>query len=92
MLRMPLSLLPQVEREVLSQYESELLEKEHSGCAALLNDDKVRSGRLPPASWMLPVDTILQSRSMISAALSHTTWSGVHQQQQQHSGATVASA
>jgi len=26
---------------VLSQYESELLEKEHSGCAALLNDDKV---------------------------------------------------
>ena len=31
----------QVEREVLSQYEAELLEKEHSGCAALLNDDKV---------------------------------------------------
>ena len=35
----------QVEREVLTQYESELLEKEHSGCAALLNDDKVRSFR-----------------------------------------------
>jgi hypothetical protein len=31
-----------VERELLEQYETELLEKEHSGCAALMRDDKAR--------------------------------------------------
>jgi len=34
-------LLEQVEREVLGNYETQLLEKENSGCAALLRDDKV---------------------------------------------------
>lgn len=33
-------LLREVEREVLSQHQQQLLEKEHSGCAALLRDDK----------------------------------------------------
>jgi cullin 1 len=32
--------LKEVEREVLATYETRLLEKEHSGCAALLRDDK----------------------------------------------------
>jgi hypothetical protein len=32
---------PQVETEVLAHYEQQLLEKENSGCAALLRDDKV---------------------------------------------------
>jgi hypothetical protein len=31
-----------VENELLQKYEQELLQKEHSGCAALLRDDKVR--------------------------------------------------
>jgi hypothetical protein len=31
----------QVEEEVLRKYENDLLQKEHSGCAALLRDDKV---------------------------------------------------
>lgn len=34
-------LLEKVQNELLSQYESQLLEKEHSGCHALLRDDKV---------------------------------------------------
>lgn len=34
-------LLKEVEHEILEQYESELLEKEHSGAAALMRDDKV---------------------------------------------------
>eukprot|EP00775_Hariotina_reticulata_P008401 gene8401-8585_t len=33
-------LLNQVETEVLLKYENDLLQKEHSGCAALLRDDK----------------------------------------------------
>ena len=33
-------LLKEVEREALATYETRLLEKEHSGCAALLRDDK----------------------------------------------------
>lgn len=33
-------LLKQVEEEVLRKYENDLLQKEHSGCAALLRDDK----------------------------------------------------
>lgn len=33
-------LLKEVEKEVLTAYETQLLEKEHSGCAALLRDDK----------------------------------------------------
>jgi Cullin family len=33
----------QVETEVLAHYEQQLLEKENSGCAALLRDDKVLS-------------------------------------------------
>ncbi len=37
-------LLKKVETEVLSNYETVLLQKEHSGCAALLRDDKVRRG------------------------------------------------
>ena len=36
----------QVENELLAEYEGQLLEKEHSGCAALLQDDKV-----PPLPW-----------------------------------------
>eukprot|EP01018_Ginkgo_biloba_P007037 Gb_00939 [translate_table: standard] len=35
------SLLEKVQHELLSQYESQLLDKEHSGCHALLRDDKV---------------------------------------------------
>lgn len=34
----------QVETELLSNYETRLLTKEHSGCAALLRDDKVGRG------------------------------------------------
>ena len=34
-------LLKEVENEVLMSYEMRLLQKEHSGCAALLRDDKV---------------------------------------------------
>jgi cullin 1 len=34
-------LLKEVETEILEHYESELLEKEHSGAAALMRDDKV---------------------------------------------------
>jgi cullin 1 len=30
-----------VQHELLTQYENQLLEKEHSGCHALLRDDKV---------------------------------------------------
>lgn len=33
-------LLKEVEQEVLTKYEEQLLTKEHSGCAALLRDDK----------------------------------------------------
>eukprot|EP00955_Chlamydomonas_euryale_P100750 365303-Chlamydomonas_euryale.AAC.37 len=33
-------LLKEVEKQVLSNYETVLLQKEHSGCAALLRDDK----------------------------------------------------
>lgn len=33
-------LLREVENEVLTKYEDKLLQKEHSGCAALLQDDK----------------------------------------------------
>lgn len=36
-------LLKEVETELLSNYEQRLLTKEHSGCAALLRDDKVRA-------------------------------------------------
>jgi cullin 1 len=34
-------LLEKVQQELLTQYETELLEKEHSGCHTLLRDDKV---------------------------------------------------
>jgi uncharacterized protein YceH (UPF0502 family) len=34
-------LLREVENELLAKYEQDLLQKEHSGCAALLRDDKV---------------------------------------------------
>ena len=34
-------LLAEVEKAVLAKYETGLLEKENSGCAALLRDDKV---------------------------------------------------
>ena len=51
---------PQVEREVLTQYESELLEKEHSGCAALLNDDKVRCRCLVGLGFMQLSSVVLQ--------------------------------
>lgn len=37
-------LLKEVENEVLTKYEAVLLQKEHSGCAALLRDDKVGHG------------------------------------------------
>ena len=43
-------LLHQVETELLAKYEVQLLEKEHSGCAALLRDDKVRKS--PSASQL----------------------------------------
>lgn len=33
-------LLKEVEKEILAQYENQLIEKEHSGCAVLLRDDK----------------------------------------------------
>lgn len=36
-------LLKEVETEVLANYETALLQKEHSGCAALLRDDKVKN-------------------------------------------------
>lgn len=35
------SLLKEIETEVLQQHQATLLEKEHSGCSALLQDDKV---------------------------------------------------
>ena len=38
-------LLQEAEREILEQYEAELLDKEDTGAAALMRDDKVR---LPP--------------------------------------------
>lgn len=41
-------LLKQVETEVLANYETQLLEKENSGCASLLRDDKVRTPLLKP--------------------------------------------
>ena len=34
-------LLEKVQHELLTQYEQQLLEKEHSGCHALRRDDKV---------------------------------------------------
>ena len=40
-------LLTAVERELLEHYETELLEKEHSGAAALMRDDKVPLHRGP---------------------------------------------
>ena len=39
-------LLAEVERELLATYEAALLDKEYSGCAALLRDDKVGLGGL----------------------------------------------
>ncbi|CAM6123481.1 unnamed protein product [Calypogeia fissa] len=36
-------LLEKVQHELLTQYKNQLLEKEHSGCHALLRDDKVCS-------------------------------------------------
>jgi cullin 1 len=40
-------LLKEVEKEVLAAYETQLLEKEHSGCAVLLRDDKTEDlGRM----------------------------------------------
>lgn len=36
------SLLKEVETELLQQHQTTLLEKEQSGCAALLQDDKVK--------------------------------------------------
>jgi hypothetical protein len=38
----PSKLLREVENELLQKCEQEPLQKEHSGCAALLRDDKVR--------------------------------------------------
>lgn len=38
-------LLAEVEREVLANYEAQVLEKENSGCAALLRDNKVKNWR-----------------------------------------------
>jgi hypothetical protein len=51
----PSTPLCQVEEEVLRKYENDLLQKEHSGCAALLRDDKVRWLMLAPEAccWML---------------------------------------
>lgn len=40
-------LLAEVERELLEHYETELLEKEQSGAAALMRDDKVPPHRAP---------------------------------------------
>jgi hypothetical protein len=45
-------LLSKVEAELLSKYEEQLLTKEHSGCAALLRDDKVRAP--PPLQGAAP--------------------------------------
>lgn len=54
-------LLQEAEREILEQYETELLEKEQSGAAALMRDDKVcvslpysvKSGKASSSSWLL---------------------------------------
>ncbi len=43
------SLLKEVETEILQQHQTTLLEKEQSGCAALLQDDKVTT----PAASLL---------------------------------------
>ena len=40
-------LLQEAEREILEQYEAELLDKEDTGAAALMRDDKVRRPPLP---------------------------------------------
>lgn len=45
-------LLHQVETEVLIVHQSSLLEKENSGCSALLQDDKVRSWPLVASSTL----------------------------------------
>jgi cullin 1 len=45
-------LLKEVEQELLSHYEMDLLTKEHSGCAALLRDDKVTSQQARRSSIM----------------------------------------
>jgi hypothetical protein len=37
----PFAILQKVQHELLTQYENQLLEKEHSGCHSLLRDDKV---------------------------------------------------
>jgi hypothetical protein len=42
-------LLREVENEVLSKHQQELLQKEHSGCAVLLRDDKVGGWLSRPA-------------------------------------------
>ena len=60
----------QVERELLEQYESELLEKEHSGCAALMRNDKVRAPACPPALPLPPLAEVGRCRGIVCAELS----------------------
>lgn len=61
-------LLFQVETELLATYEVQLLEKEHSGCAALLRDDKARLPHL--VCGMLPSQLLLQPASATFAGSS----------------------
>ena len=67
-------LLHQVETEVLIVHQSSLLEKENSGCSALLQDDKVRSwpfvARAEPLLWQQPDLPPLLSWSMQGSCVS----------------------
>ena len=46
-------LLQEAEREILEQYEAELLDKEDTGAAALMRDDKV---------WQLPMPLCISTK------------------------------
>ena len=62
----------QVETELLQEYETQLLEKEHSGCAALLQDDKVRAMRGRPllllACWCVHAHAEPAPSQLLAAA------------------------
>ena len=71
-----LSVRMQVETELLQEYETQLLEKEHSGCAALLQDDKVCP--MPPILARVHVCPIIDAScsSSMSRGWRMSTWLG----------------
>ena len=67
-------LLSEVETEVLGKYEGQLLEKEHSGCAALLRDDKVcPQSSLPRICTQRNVSILLSPRTFFLQSQSYVT-------------------